>query len=106
MKNGLEELLSNDELFKIIKFLKNHREKNPFFRLSFVIMVSWASSAVDNVTMLRQIPIRSFSQPITHESNIKKVCTELIHELINKLSDFENNGSGFVMQGKLQIIST
>ena len=64
MKNGLEELLSNDELFKIIKFLKNHKEKNPFFRLSFVIMVSWASSAVDNVTMLTQIPIRSFSHQL------------------------------------------
>ena len=98
LENGIEKLLGDDHLPKIVNFLQNHLAKYPFFRVAFVINTIFASSPHENIAMVHQIPLRTYSRSIMIGTDLKNETISLIHELMNRLENFETNGSGFILK--------
>ena len=98
MANGVEGLLSEAYLEKIVRFLKVHRNEHPHFKLSLCVVVVWAASATENFTALKQIPVRTYSRSVLLGTNLRELAISMIQELIDRLEKFEHNGSGYILQ--------
>ena len=98
LASGIEVLLSETYLNKIVEFLKKHRAQHPHFRVSFCVIVIWAASATESLSALKQIPIRTYSRSVMLGTNLRQFAISMIEELMERIENFEHNGSGYVLQ--------
>ena len=98
MPGGVEGLLAEEHVSRIVRFLHVHRAEHPHFKLSFCAVAVWAASAAENFTALKQIPVRTYSRTVLLGTNLRQLTLDIIHELIERIDKFEMNGSGYVLQ--------
>ena len=91
---GLEKLLSKEHFNNIVNFIKDHRIKHPFFKVSFCTVISFTTAIEDRASVMKQIPLRIASETITLSTNINRLTKRIINELIQRAEDVMLNGSG------------